>query len=341
MLACLAAVTVGVATLAGSANAVAPLRAMPSETLATPVPGAGSVVTFLWEADGSPNFPLDRPTGAAIDPQGNLWVTDGANDRFVIFSPDGVALEAWGTSGSGEGEFTFACRGVRYGGVAFDATGNIYVADAGNQRIQKFSPDRTFLTSWPSAGIDDNPLLVTDRGNQDETANPPRCPVALTVDGHGHVVVSDRNARAITVYDSGGRPRATGTEPSLLPHGVAVDGDGNIWVADTANRVLKFSPQGNPLMTWDRYGTGPGELNGPMGIAVDAQGRVFVTDSSNRIQVFSADGQFLGAWGSHGAAAESFDDPVAVVLDAFGHVYLIERYGPRVQAFRLVPPLAA
>ena len=118
VLACFAAVTMGVATLVGSADAVVPLRAVPSGTPATPVPVAGSVVTFLWEADGGPDFPLDRPAGAAIDPQGNLWVTDGANDRFVIFSPDGVALAAWGTSGSGDGEFAFACRGVHYGGVA-------------------------------------------------------------------------------------------------------------------------------------------------------------------------------------------------------------------------------
>jgi DNA-binding beta-propeller fold protein YncE len=315
---------------------LAGLRAPPPAT--APAPGAASGVAFLWEADGHPGFPLDRPTGAALDPQGHLWITDGANDRFVIFSPDGVALEAWGTSGSGEGEFDFACRGIRYGGVAFDAAGNIYVADAGNQRIQKFGPDRTLLTSWPSTGLDANPLLVTGRQNQGVVEDPPRCPVALAVAGQGQVVVSDRNARAIAIYDADGHPLVTGTTASMLPHGVALDRAGAIWVADTANRVLQFSPRGQLLTTWARYGSGSGQLNAPMGLAVDAQGRVFVTDHSNRVQVFAPDGQFLGAWGSHGSAEAPFADPRAVVLDGLGHVYVIEHYGSRVQKFRLAPP---
>jgi DNA-binding beta-propeller fold protein YncE len=124
-----------------------------------------------------------------------------------------------------------------------------------------------------------------------------------------------------------------------LPHGLAIDGGGNTWVADTGNRVLMFSTRIELLTTWDRYGTGPGELNAPLDIAIDAQGRVFVSDSSNRVQLFSNDGQFLGGWGSRGTAAGPFEDPVAVVLDGAGRVYVIERYGPRVQAFQLAPAL--
>ena len=337
-------------TLVGSVVTVAPpgpgrleedpaFLPAPSEIPATPASASGPVVAFLWQADGGPEFSLDRPTGAAIDLQGNLWVTDGANDRFVIFSPDGIAQEAWGTPGRGEGEFAFACRGIRYGGVAFDAAGTMYVADAGNQRIQKFGPDRTFLTSWPSAGIVDSQLLVTGRGREDAAEGQPRCPVGLAVDGQGRVYVSDRNARKIEVFDPDGRPLATGTEASMLPEGVALDGDGNLWVADTANRVLKFSPEGNLLAEWDRYGTGDGEFNAPMGMAVDAWGRVFVSDRGQRVQVFSPDGAFLGGWGSPGSEPGQFSDPVGLALDGVGHLYVVEHYGNRVQKFRLLPPL--
>jgi hypothetical protein len=58
-----------------------------------------------------------------------------------------------GGRGSDEGEFELHCRGEGYGGVSFIAVGNIFVADAGNGRIRKFDPDRTFLTSWLSEGI--------------------------------------------------------------------------------------------------------------------------------------------------------------------------------------------
>src|SRR5688572_25822566 len=76
-----------VLTLAGSAAAVGPhqtgrrepppVLAVTSQTSATPAAPAGPMVEFVWEADGGPDFPLDGPTGMAVDPQGNLWVTDG------------------------------------------------------------------------------------------------------------------------------------------------------------------------------------------------------------------------------------------------------------------------
>jgi sugar lactone lactonase YvrE len=316
--------------------------AAPSGMSATPGAGSEPVAEFLWQADGGPSALLIHPAGAAVDPQGNAWVTDGFNGWFTIFSPEGVVLETWGTQGSEEGEFDFQCHGEGYGGVAFDAAGNIFVADAGNGRIQKFRPDRTFLTSWPSEGsVVDSQWLITGRGNQGVANRPPHCPVAIAVNGQGRVVVSDRDAGKIEVFDPEGRPLATGTATSMQPEGVALDGDGNIWVADNGNRVLKFSSEGHLLAQWDRLGTADGELHIPMAIAVDEQGRVFVSDQGNRVQVFAPDGTFLGAWGSPGVEPGQFNDPVGLALDGLGHAYVVEHFGSRVQKFRLLPPFGA
>jgi DNA-binding beta-propeller fold protein YncE len=267
-------------------------------------------------------------------------VTDSANGRFVIFSPEGNVLETWGTRGSGEGEFDFKCDGEGYGGVAFDTEGNIYVADAGNGRIQKFGPDRAFLASWPREGGVDDPILATGRGIRGDPNRQPPCFAALAVDARGRVYASERTAGTIEVFDAEGRPLATGTVESMRPEGVTLDGDGNLWVADNLNRILKFSPDGAPLATWDNAGNGDGELRIPMGIAIDAQRRVFITDQSSRVQVFAPEGAFLGAWGASGIEAGQFIDPAGLALDGSGHIYVVEHYGIRVQKFRLLPPLA-
>ena len=112
-------------------------------------------VAFLWETRGDPASPLGYPSHLAVAPDGNIWVADGDNNRFQIFAPDGTFLEAWGTPGSGEGEFDFTTVG--WGGydeaaIAFAPDGTFYVADTGNHRIQKFGPDRGFLTAWGSEG---------------------------------------------------------------------------------------------------------------------------------------------------------------------------------------------
>jgi DNA-binding beta-propeller fold protein YncE len=311
-----------------------------SGTPTTPEENEASIAEFLWVANGEPDAPLGLSAGAGVDPQGNVWVTDGLNGRFVIFSPAGAVLETWGTRGDAEGQFDFRCRGEGYGGVAFDAAGNIYVADAGNGRIQKFAPDRTFLASWPSEGAVevDSQFLDPGRGNRVSTGRPRRCPVAVAIDPQGRVVVSDQDGGEILVFDAGGRPLVTATRERMRPEGVAVDGDGNIWVAGTvANRVLKFSPDGALLAEWSSGDDGDAIFQIPMGIAVDEHGRVFVSDQGNRVQVFAPDGALLGGWGTFGFEPEQFNDPVALAADGAAHIYVLEHMG-RVQKFRVLPP---
>jgi sugar lactone lactonase YvrE len=297
---------------------------------ATPQPIV-PIAAFLWYTDGGPNFPLVRPTGAAVDAKGNVWVTDGAKDRILIIAAEGegvlpgssAILEAWGTPGSGEGEFDFQCSGFGYGDVAIDDAGNIYVADSGNQRIQKFAPDRTFLMSWGSEGIADGQFL---------------CPTAIAVDRQGRVYASDL-AGKIEVFAPDGERLATWDEEASSPGRLAIDGDGHVWVADGTNALLELAADGSLLAKWDTRGSGAGELSSPLGLAIDAEGRVFVSDFASRVQVFTPAGAFLGAWGSSGSAPGQFGIPNALALDGRGQIYVTEEDG-RVHKFRLLPPLA-
>jgi DNA-binding beta-propeller fold protein YncE len=294
---------------------------------ATPETVAAPIAEVVWQADGRPSFPLKDPLFAGIDRQGQLWVADGENARFVIFAPDGTAVEAWGGPGSGEGQFNFACLpDLTFGAVAFDAAGNIYVADAGNHRIQKFGPDRSFLTSWGSAGFADDQF---------------QCPAAVAVDGSGRVYVSDEGWGKIKVFDSDGTWLAT-WGGAASPFGLATDADGNVWVADYGTgHLIQFSPDGHQLATWGAAASGGQTgIRGPINLAADDAGRVYVADfDANRVAVFTPEGTLLGTWGTPGKGEGQFDAPFGLALDGHGAVYVTDS-NHRVQKFQLLLPAA-
>src|SRR5262245_29625386 len=118
----------------------------------------------------------------------------------------------------------------------------------------------------------------------------------------------------------------TGDPPLKLATGLAVDGDGNVYVVETStSSVKKFDWQGQLAKQWGSRGKGDGQflLLGGGGIAIDPQGDVYVTDNGNRrIQKFDANGQFLLKWGSSGTKDGQFNDPVAVAIDPQNNVYV-------------------
>ena len=119
------------------------------------------------------------------------------------------------------------------------------------------------------------------------------------------------------------------------PLGIAVDGVGNVYVADNQNhRIQKFSTSGDFLATWGSEGTESGQFRFPGAVAVDAAGSVYVTDANNhRIQVFSSSGSFLRAWGSEGSETGQFNIPTDVAVDESGNVYVVDFLNHRVQVF--------
>jgi DNA-binding beta-propeller fold protein YncE len=128
----------------------------------------------------------------------------------------------------------------------------------------------------------------------------------------------------------------TGDGQFSVPEGIAVDGAGNVYVADgNHNRIEKFGPAGNFLLAWGGSGSGPGQFNGPGHMGLDPQGNVLVADEGGyRVQKFSPTGTFLLQYGRFGQAAGQYrGNPRGVAADSAGNVYVVDTGAQKVLKF--------
>jgi sugar lactone lactonase YvrE len=121
------------------------------------------------------------------------------------------------------------------------------------------------------------------------------------------------------------------------PADVAIDAQGDLWVADRLNnRLQKFRANGQFLAKSGSTGSGNGQFNSPSAIAIDPKGNVWVADKGNsRVQKFSSKGEYLFKFGSKGAGNGQFASggPEGIAIDAKGNVWVTDTYAGRVQKF--------
>lgn len=124
----------------------------------------------------------------------------------------------------------------------------------------------------------------------------------------------------------------------LGPKGLAVDADGNVYVADSQNhRIQVLDPEGVPIAQWGEQGSQPGQFQEPWDVAISPDGQVYVADTWNhRIQIFSRQGEYLGGWGSFGEAGQDlwrdgvFYGPRALAFDRDSNLYVADTGNKRV-----------
>ena len=165
--------------------------------------------------------------------------------------------------------------------------------------------------------------------------------VGVDVDSQNRVWVFHRAARPVLCIDgdTGEVLSSFGDDLFENEHGLAVDGEDNVWLTDADTHVVqKYSPEGELLMTLGVKGeSGEDEerFNKPTDVEVAPDGSVYVTDGygNNRVVKLDSDGKFVTAWGIKGTGDGEFDTPHGIAIDGEGQVYIADRGNSRVQVF--------
>ena len=205
----------------------------------------GMVTTFAGStqgyADGTGTVAkFNDPVGVAVDGAGNIYVADNSNERIRKITPEGVVTTLAGsTRGYADGTGT-AAKFFWPNGLAVDSMGNVYVADAGNHRIRKITPEGVVTTLAGGGAIGRGNGTHADGIGAEARFNFPR---SLAVDSVGNVYVVDFvDHRIRKVNPEGVVTTLAGTGSVEVPNGVAVDVVGNVYVTDDSNhRIYKIA----------------------------------------------------------------------------------------------------
>lgn len=243
--------------------------------------GDGNFVR-AWGSNGSGPGQFQEPWGIAVSGDGRVYVADTWNHRIQVFDTEGNFLSSWGQFADTQGE-PDGTPGVFWGprDLALDSEGNLYVADTGNKRIQKFAPDGEFLGQWGGAGV------VPGRFEE---------PTGVAIAPDGSIYVADTWNRRVQKFSSDFSPLAEwpieGWESESVvnkPY-LRVDSRDNVFVGDPEGyRILVFDDQGKFQMTFGQYGFDMSAFALPLGMAFDDSGNLYVVDSDNsRVLKFTA-----------------------------------------------------
>ena len=272
---------------------------------------------------GNPILTIDGmkgPWGVTVNQRGEVVVTERDGDCVSVFSQCGRKLTAFGTSGSGRGQFNEPHS------VTVDGEGNILVVDNQNHCIQKFTTTGEFLTAVGTKGSGplqfNRPQYVTFNTSNNKI---------YIVDLNCHVQVLNSNLTFSSIFGKEG----SGDGQFKSPFGIACDSTGKVYVTDReSNHIQVFTAGGEFVRMFGRYGEGRGELDKPAGITIDTNDIVYVSECSNRrVSVFTCEGEFVTAFGRMGMQLGEFNGPAGLAVDSSGVVYVCDYGNNRIQCF--------
>ena len=277
---------------------------------------------------GWPNLPegyaLGQVVGVDVDSQNRVWVFHRAARPVLCIDADtGKILSSFGDD-LFDNEH----------GLAVDGDDNVWVTDANTHVVQKYSPDGELLTTLGVKG---------EAGEDEERFNKPT-DVEVGPDGSIYVTDGYGNNRVVKLDQDGKFLSAWGAKGNAdgefdTPHGIAVDGDGRVYIADRGNsRLQVFDGDGKFLSEWKSD-----ELGRPWGVDITADGNVVVADGGdltntaydrNGALLMTTDGEVIERWGSYGSQDGQFYWAHDIAAGPDGAVYVTDvNVGMRVQKF--------
>ncbi|HWD87002.1 MAG TPA: hypothetical protein VG367_02675 [Mucilaginibacter sp.] len=323
---------------------------------------SGTVTTFAGSgasgfADGSgTGAQFSNPSGMVVDAQGNVYISDTFNNRIRKMTPDGTVTTVAGNGTAGHVDADAAdAEFYAPQGLAIDASGNIFVADYGNNVIRKIGTDgmvSTYAGNGFAAFADGAALKVAAFNG----------PAGLAFDTKGNLFVADENNDMIRkITPTGGVSLVAGgigggylnlTVDSAAnswgafskPSGLVFDSKGNLYVTDQNNSAIRqITPAG--VITTIAGGKDQQALIGyPAAICIDASGNSFIADESGRIIELTADkllyvlagGNNVQGYADGSGSAALFNTPMGICVDASGNIYVADFNNNRIRKVTVV-----
>jgi ABC-type Fe3+ transport system permease subunit/DNA-binding beta-propeller fold protein YncE len=223
-----------------------------------------------------PTWQKGKPVGVSVGPDGNVYIADTHYYRVMVYTPKGEFVREWGSEGTGPGQFTYPTD------VAFDAAGNVYVSEYGdNDRIQVFDSTGKYIREFGTFGDGDGQFMR---------------PQSMVID-NGLVYVTDSSNHRIVVFWTDGsfvkNLCSLGSSLGQLkfPYGLDADNDGHLLVCEFGNNRIQMIDKetGKGIKTWGVAGREAGQLAYPWAVAVDGERAVIVDSGNNRLQVVDLD----------------------------------------------------
>ena len=265
-----------------------------------------------------PDFPqlpasivLGAVSAVAENSKGQIFAFHRGQQPILILDSQGKLIRSFG-----DGLFTLAH------GLRIDSEDNIWVTDASNHTLIKFSPDGAPL------------LKLGEKDVPGEDASHFNKPTDIAFATNGDFYVSDGygNSRVVKFNKDGKFLKAWGKKGTAagefnLPHSVQLDREGRVYVADRENnRIQVFDADGKYIRQLEGFA--------PYGLFITPDQILFVADGvANKVLKMTLDGKILASWGATGAEPVNFQLPHMLTVAKDGAVYVTEITGKRLQKF--------